>query len=267
MTSNKTETYQPRFELHHVVEDGRQSELEVFDLADVPPPARIGRRRFVGVALSVAAALMFLEGCASGRKNRNIKYKKYDNVSKTWKTYTLPCGSAIPPGATCTCNCVAAPAYTQPYRTRTYRSCSCVPVCTCNKVCTCIPVCQAHFVLDDDYIVRRMAEELLFVMGSRQLPYLKWAASTAEPGVRARIRGIIAEISSGTGPDPSRWPSEEECIQYLNHDEPVVRIISAQLLSLRPVYRLATSATDMLPKQVGHALRLAREMAWYLRAS
>jgi WD40 repeat protein len=55
-------------------------------------------------------------------------------------TYTLPCGSPIPPGATCTCNCVPGSV------------CSCVSVpsrpsrssgggyCRCNKVCTCVPV-------------------------------------------------------------------------------------------------------------------------------
>ncbi len=40
------------------------------------------------------------------------------------RTFTMPCGSKIPSGAVCTCNCVATPA-----RAHTY--------CTCNKVCTC----------------------------------------------------------------------------------------------------------------------------------
>ena len=54
-------------------------------------------------------------------------------------TYTLPCGSPIPPGATCTCNCVPG-SYSPPrvrssgggYGTRSY--------CSCNQVCTCVPV-------------------------------------------------------------------------------------------------------------------------------
>ena len=40
-------------------------------------------------------------------------------------TYTLPCGSPIPDGATCVCNCVPGSIY------------SCNKDCTCNKVCTC----------------------------------------------------------------------------------------------------------------------------------
>jgi WD40 repeat protein len=48
-------------------------------------------------------------------------------------TYTLPCGSPIPDGATCVCNCVPGSVKTctcQSVGTR----CSCVPVCTCQAV-------------------------------------------------------------------------------------------------------------------------------------
>jgi len=55
---------------------------------------------------------------------------------------TLPCGSPLPPGAICTCNCVAG-TYVRPEdkekkkkprRGGSYRYCS------CNKICTCVPV-------------------------------------------------------------------------------------------------------------------------------
>lgn len=42
------------------------------------------------------------------------------NYSVNGVTYTLPCGSPIPAGAVCTCNCVTVP-----------RSCSCDGVCSC----------------------------------------------------------------------------------------------------------------------------------------
>ena len=50
-------------------------------------------------------------------------------------TYTLPCGSPTPPGATCTCNCVPGyiPISEPKTRTTTTR-------CTCNQICTCVPV-------------------------------------------------------------------------------------------------------------------------------
>ncbi len=60
-------------------------------------------------------------------------------------TDTLPCGSPIPPGATCTCNCVPV-TYSSPKRheTRGIAPCgSSIPpgaICTCNCVCTCLAV-------------------------------------------------------------------------------------------------------------------------------
>ena len=55
-------------------------------------------------------------------------------------TYTLPCGSPIPPGATCICNCVPGGGCT------CNKHCTCDSVCTCNpqKVCTCERVCTCN---------------------------------------------------------------------------------------------------------------------------
>jgi WD40 repeat protein len=50
-------------------------------------------------------------------------------IQYTWDgvTYTLPCGSPIPPGAVCTCNCVPG--------------CSCVSyTCSCVSYCSCLAV-------------------------------------------------------------------------------------------------------------------------------
>lgn len=48
----------------------------------------------------------------------------------------LPCGSPLPPGAICLCNCI--PTYTPSHicscDPHTYRYCSCVPVCTCDLI-------------------------------------------------------------------------------------------------------------------------------------
>ena len=63
---------------------------------------------------------------AAGQTGINYTYKdEYGTVYN----YTLPCGAAIPPGATCVCDCVSVPA-----------ACSCdgyQPICTCDTVCTC----------------------------------------------------------------------------------------------------------------------------------
>ncbi|ODS32228.1 MAG: NTPase, partial [Candidatus Scalindua rubra] len=53
-------------------------------------------------------------------------------------TYTLPCGSPIPPGAICTCNCIPGTHYVAPSTPSTRR----LPYtyCQCDKICVCIPV-------------------------------------------------------------------------------------------------------------------------------
>ena len=75
---------------------------------------------------------------------KGVSYNVYDQVTGRMITYTLPCGSPIPPGAVCTCNCVpgAEKAYSPPRSSGRSRSGGGggYRICTCNKVCTCIPV-------------------------------------------------------------------------------------------------------------------------------
>jgi len=56
-------------------------------------------------------------------------------IEMSGRTMTLPCGSAIPSGWVCTCNCVTAPP-----------ACSCVghTACSCDRVCTCDTVCTCE---------------------------------------------------------------------------------------------------------------------------
>jgi hypothetical protein len=62
-----------------------------------------------------------------------VGWIKLESVEITEYTQrVLPCGSPLPPGAICLCNCV--PTYTCSCNPHTYRTCSCVPVCTCNKI-------------------------------------------------------------------------------------------------------------------------------------
>lgn len=62
----------------------------------------------------------------TGAGQNGIDYKYTDSYGNVY-TYTLPCGSEIPAGATCTCNCVSVPAAAP--------NCDCVGnVCTCDSV-------------------------------------------------------------------------------------------------------------------------------------
>jgi DNA-binding Lrp family transcriptional regulator len=53
---------------------------------------------------------------------------QYDRVTGLVTTQTLPCGSPMPPGVICVCNCVSTPASV---------SSGSHTICTCNLVCTC----------------------------------------------------------------------------------------------------------------------------------
>lgn len=64
-------------------------------------------------------------------------YKITDAAGVT-RTYTLPCGSPLPAGAVCACNCIPG-TLTRPS--------SGSGSCTCNQVCTCIPVQKYCFVM------------------------------------------------------------------------------------------------------------------------
>jgi WD40 repeat protein len=139
-------------------------------------------------------------------------------------TYTLPCGSPIPAGAVCTCNCVSAGSFKGGGESYTY--------CTCNKVCVCIPVyyCQAHKLLHTDSVVRLMAEELLLLMGTSGMSYLRWAAAEVTGDLQHRIYQIILEIHHGRLPNPVRWPSIAALTQLLVHSQQIVTLMAAQLL-------------------------------------
>jgi hypothetical protein len=136
----------PQFELARVFSDGLREAAEIVPITDLPPDMRTDRRGFLGAGIGFAAALLLMDGCATPPKptppmpnipvppdKDKISYRVYDKVTRTWRYYTLPCGSPVPPGAICTCNCVPGTVihHTKPV-VHTY--------CTCNKVCTCVPV-------------------------------------------------------------------------------------------------------------------------------
>lgn len=186
-------------------------------------------------------------------------YDVFDNVTGRTVTYTLPCGSTVPAGATCVCNCV--PGTYQPPR----ESGSSDTHCRCVPVCTCIPVCQAHRVLDPDPVVRRMAESLLFVMGKRELQYMDWAAGRAESPMQDRLREIRDSIVAEASRDPAQWPAPHECARYLNDPDEVTAIMAAQMLNLYRTCRKVAIDHDAAPR-IAELLARAEQTPWYRRS-
>jgi WD40 repeat protein len=92
----------------------------------------------------------------SGSWSDGVKYKAVDSGGRT-VVYTLPCGTPIPPGSQCICNCVpgAAPMPLPANSFRVPQGITTIPFpsaprgtrgtsggsrCSCNLVCTCVPV-------------------------------------------------------------------------------------------------------------------------------
>jgi len=106
-----------------------------------------GQQLFVGLidgsikALSLSGSNATLDKClmdleCSYDTASGLTYSIKDETGQT-VTYTLPCGSPIPAGATCACNCVPGKL-----------SCTCLSHCTCQSQCSCdtygcscVPVC------------------------------------------------------------------------------------------------------------------------------
>lgn len=173
-------------------------------------------------------------------------------------SYTLPCGSPIPSGAVCTCNCVPGSWSAPPVRGGGGQICTCVPVC----VCMAVPVCQAHRLLHSDRVVRRLAEELLLGMGWREFPYMRWAADNAEPGLRERILRIVHRIAHGASSNPAIWPTVGECRAHLWSGDEVIAIMAAQMLAQWSALRQVGLSTDE-HDQVVMLLNRAKALAWY----
>jgi len=190
-------------------------------------------------------------------------------------SYTLPCGSPIPAGATCTCNCVSGslPArkttrrrtttptrrtFPSTTRRRTYTR------CTCNKVCTCVPVCQAHKLAHSDATVRHIAEQLLLRMGPEEFDYMMWAANDAPPVLRKRIHGVIDHISEGAKPDLASWPSLQTLRTYLDNRDEVVAIMAAQMAETIARARHIVMRPSM-SRKVSRLLHRSHDLNWLRR--
>lgn len=204
-------------------------------------------------------------------------------------TYTLPCGSPIPPGATCTCNCVPGrvglsiptpavaesragePKVRTPYVVpETPRYVPGPPIyiprmystCTCNLVCTCIPVCQALHLKHVNSTIRQMAEQLLFTMGDTQLAYLSWAASVTTGRLRSRIHAITDRIRCGERVIQMSWPTPRDCVRLLESPNEIVSIMAAQSL----IYgHPGLALPEEIAAQVEINLAWAYQRPWYVR--
>ncbi|MFE1098322.1 hypothetical protein [Streptomyces smyrnaeus] len=280
----------PHYEIQRVNADGSTGPVEVLPITRPPWAAKSGRRGFLGagIASSVAAALL-LSGCGDddskspspspSDSGSGSPSPTDSNPSSPSPTETdSPTPSSKPPSSTPP----TSPTYpTQPapsdrypdpvdptYGTTggtTVGGGSGGTICTCNKVCTCIPVCQAHELLHVDPVVRRMAETVVVAMGTRELPYLRWAAQEAPGALRTRIEALIEELRAGRRLTPADL-ADPGCEPYLTSGNPVIAMMAAQVLALRALRGAglsgATAERAAQALTTGHALHLDRAPAW-----
>jgi|GEM_PF-972562 len=230
------------------------------------------------------AVLCLMDLAASPPTTKGVTIRHQGHTRRKTHSWTQPCGSPIPAGAVCVCNCVPgswradpealdapparkkAPAKKRKTRTRIHhkhQACGMrIPAgytCTCN----CVPVCQAHRLRHPDPVVRDMAGQLLFLMGARERDYLRWAAREAEPALADRIRRVMAAIGRNQQPHPARWPKVSECVKRLADADEIVAIMAAQMLD-----RLGVKARALKPairRDIQRLLDNASERPWHVR--
>lgn len=151
---------------------------------------------------------------------RSFSY--WDRALGRTVTYTLPCGSPIPPGAVCTCNCVSG---TMPAPRSTGGF-----ICTCDMICTCVPICQAHRLTHEDPLIHALATDLILAMGLSARRYLEWVLR------RSPVNDAILSLRRMLGGDGAGLPrhrcEEAEVARRLLHDDQIVRIMAAQWLAI-----------------------------------
>jgi len=112
---------------------------------------------------------------ANDPDTRGISYNVFDKITGKIITFTLPCGSPIPKGAVCTCNCVRGT-----YREPSYGGGGGGSYCTCNKICTCIPVPSDRYVKESF----ETTDPMLILQRLAELPIQKWNYKWDEPAIR-----------------------------------------------------------------------------------
>jgi len=124
---------------------------------------------------------------------KGVTYNVYDSVTGRTVTYTLPCGSAIPNGAVCTCNCVPGthlPAGSSGGYSGGSGGCYTVgTVCQCNKICTCVPVPSSLRWKDNIQILQGALDQAMHLRGVR----FDWTSDAPHHPAKRSDIGLIAE--------------------------------------------------------------------------
>jgi hypothetical protein len=200
---------------------------------------------------------------------KGITYNVYDKVTGQTITYTLPCGSPIPPGAVCTCNCVpgAERAYVPPPSRPSRRRGGGYSgggggrtICTCNKICTCIPV--SDFNLKEAF---ETADPGLILQRLSKLPVQTWNYKWDDPSIR-HIGPMAQDFAAafGVGEDEKHiCPVDAQGVAFaaIQALHQIVRDRGALLDDLRTQLQIQQKEKETLQARVATMERLLSELA------
>jgi hypothetical protein len=100
---------------------------------------------------------------------------------------------------------------------------------------------------EDDFALRRAAEDTLWSLGQRALPDLKVAAAdSADLEMRLRAKRLVGRINSGPSPQQFLWPRALEVLERL--DTPPARKLIAELSRGHPEAPLTQQAKAALKR-------------------
>jgi WD40 repeat protein len=165
---------------------------------------------------------------------KGVTYNKYDRVTGETATYTLPCGSPIPPGAVCTCNCVPGTYLpTPPPPKPRPEGGGYIPslppgghtYCQCDKVCTCVPISSRRWKQN----IRPLGRAVEKVLQLRAVRFDR-ISNMSHNRLRPSEIGLIAEEAAEVIPElvASNGEAEHKNLDYGKLTVLLIETIKAQ---------------------------------------
>jgi hypothetical protein len=175
---------------------------------------------------------------ANGADTKGLSYNVYDRITGHTITYTLPCGSPLPAGAVCTCNCVPG---TVAVPRPTGGGVSGGTYCRCNKICTCVPISSRRWKTH----VRPLTRTIDLVMRLEAMRY-EWTPD-APHGRQGSDIGFIAEDVAAIVPEIVSIDADGRA-SGVDYARVTVLLVEAVKQQQKEIAALQTLLRDLVPQ-------------------
>jgi hypothetical protein len=159
-------------------------------------------------------------------------------------SYTVPCGTPIPSGAICTCNCVAGTGLPSSGGGGGGGGCTCNTICTCNRICTCNLISSKKWKTD----VQPLDVSLEKVKQLRPVSF-DWTADAPE-GRQGFEIGFIAEDLAQVAPDSVLTDADGnvQSVDYARLTTLLVQALKIQQQQIRELRRAVHNLEEKLAR-------------------